>query len=179
MLYETAHYEQRTGSTPYSNAGTLDYVFDHDSWAFATYAEDRLEVRKWLLVTPGVPVRGGVLPEQRVAPGGRGRRAAARARVGGRRHPGDRHRRAGTPKANVYAGTHVGWAPPRVTSPISPKAGTDVVQLQAESSINYELGTRLTYKRLLHFEGTAYLIDFNNQVVSSSGDLATSGVTDS
>jgi Fe(3+) dicitrate transport protein len=54
MLYETAHYEQRTGSTPSSNAGTLDYVFDHDSWAFATYAEDRLEVRKWLLVTPGV-----------------------------------------------------------------------------------------------------------------------------
>ena len=83
---------------------------------------------------------------------------------------------AGTPKANVYAGMHVGWAPPRVTSPISPK-GQAVTQLQPESSINYELGTRLTYKRLLHFEGTAYLIDFNNQVITSSGDLSSGNGT--
>ena len=31
--------------------------------------------------------------------------------------------------------------------------------------MNYRAGTRLNYKRLLHFEGTAYFIDFNNQVV--------------
>jgi Fe(3+) dicitrate transport protein len=52
------------------------------------------------------------------------------------------------------------------------------VELQPESSINYELGTRLTYRRLLHVEGTAYLIDFNNQVISSSGDLSSSGATE-
>ncbi|HEY3821207.1 MAG TPA: TonB-dependent receptor [Polyangiaceae bacterium] len=177
MLYETAHYEQRTGSTPYSNDGTLDYVFDHDTWAFATYAEDRLEVRNWLLVTPGVRFEEAFFQSNVsrqadmdvVQPTVNGQAGGVIPGIG---------IVAGTPTANVYAGTHVGWAPPRVTSPISPKAGTDVVQLQAESSINYELGTRLTYKRLWHFEGTAYLIDFNNQVVSSSGDLATSGVTD-
>jgi Fe(3+) dicitrate transport protein len=84
---------------------------------------------------------------------------------------------AGTPSANVYGGMHVGWAPPRVTSPISPKAGTDVVQLDPESSVNYELGARLTYRRVLHFEGTAYLIDFDSQVVSSSGSLTSGGQT--
>jgi Fe(3+) dicitrate transport protein len=176
LLYETAHYEQRSGSSPSSNDGTLDYVFDHHSWAVATYAEDRIEVRDWLLVTPGVRLEEAYFAsnvsrqgDQDVAQpwtgGGAGGVVPGIGMV------------AGTPKANVYAGMHVGWAPPRVTSPISPKAGTDVVQLQPESSINYELGTRLTYRRMLHFEGTAYLIDFDNQVVSSSGELSTGGQT--
>ncbi|HEY8088762.1 MAG TPA: TonB-dependent receptor, partial [Polyangiaceae bacterium] len=86
---------------------------------------------------------------------------------------------AGTPKANVYGGLHLGWAPPRITSPITPpEAGSgQVQQLAAESSINYEVGTRLTYRRLLHFEGTAYFIDFDNQVIASSGGSASAGQT--
>jgi len=176
LLYETAHYEQRTGSTPTSDAGTLDYVFDHSTWAFATYAEDRLEVRDWLLVTPGIRFeeahfssnvsREGDVDTSQPAGGWATGVIPGIGMV------------AGAPKANVYAGMHVGWAPPRVTSPISPNPGTTATELQPESSINYELGTRLTYKRLLHVEGTAYLIDFNNQVISSSGDLASSGATE-
>lgn len=176
MLYETAHYEQRSGSTPTSNAGTLDYVFDHDAWAFATYVEDRLQVRDWLLVTPGVRFEQAFFHSNVSREGDADTAQPATGQADGV-IPGIGIV-AGTPRANVYAGMHEGWAPPRITSPISPKTGTDVVQLQAESSINYELGTRLTYKRLVHFEGTAYLINFNNQVVSSSGDLSTSGATD-
>jgi len=179
MLYETAHYEQRTGSTPSSNDGTLDYVFSHDSWAFATYAEDRLEVRKWLLVTPGVRFEEAFFQSNVsrqadmdiVQPTVNGQAGGVIPGIG---------MVAGTPKANVFAGLHVGWAPPRVTSPINPpQAGTgQVQQLEAESSINYEVGTRLTYKRLVHFEGTAYFIDFDNQVIASSGGSASAGQTE-
>jgi Fe(3+) dicitrate transport protein len=175
LLYEAAHYEQRSGTTPTSQAGTLDYVFDHHSWAAAAYAEDRIEARDWLLVTPGVRFEEAYFASDVTRQGGVDTSQPASGTSNGV-VPGI-GMVAGTPKANVYGGIHVGWAPPRITSPISPKAGTDVAQLSAESSINYELGTRLTYKRLAHLEGTAYLIDFDNQVVSSSGALATSGVT--
>jgi Fe(3+) dicitrate transport protein len=175
VLYETAHYEQRTGSTPTSDAGTLDYVFDHDTVAFAAYAEDRLEVRRWLLVTPGVRFEEARFFSNVSREADADTSQPASGQAGGV-IPGIGIV-AGSPHANVYAGMHEGWAPPRVTSPISPKNGTDVVQLQAESSINYEVGTRLDYKRLAHFEGTAYLINFNNQVLASSGDLS-SGATE-
>jgi Fe(3+) dicitrate transport protein len=175
FLYETAHYEQRTGSTPSSDDGTLDYVFDHSSWAVAAYAEDRLEVRDWLLVTPGVRLEEAYFSSDVSR---QGDADVSPPQVQGGTASGvipGIGMVAGTPGVNVYAGMHVGWAPPRVTSPIAPKAGTTVVQLQPESSINYELGTRITHKRLLHFEGTVYLIDFNNQVISSSADLGTGG----
>jgi Fe(3+) dicitrate transport protein len=176
LLYETAHYEQRSGASPSSDAGTLDYVFDHSSWAGAAYAEDRIEVRDWLLVTPGVRFEEASFTSDVARQGGQDVSQPTRNGTSGGVVPGI-GLVAGTPSANVYAGTHVGWAPPRVTSPISPKAGTDVVQLDPESSINYELGTRLTYRRMLHFEGTAYLIDFDDQVVSSSGSQNSGGRT--
>lgn len=175
FLYETAHYEQRSGTTPTSDDGTLDYVFDHSSWAVAAYAEDRLEVRDWLLVTPGVRFEEAYFSSN-VSRQGDVDLSPPQTNGGtaGGVVPGI-GMVAGTPKVNVYAGMHVGWAPPRVTSPIAPKAGTTVVNLQPESSINYELGTRITHKRLLHFEGTAYLIDFNNQVIASSASLNSGG----
>ena len=177
LLYETAHYDQRSGATPTSDAGTLDYVFDHHTWALATYAEDRLEVRDWLLVTPGVRIEEASFSSDVTREGDMDVSQAAGGWAGGV-IPGI-GMVAGTPQANVYGGMHVGWAPPRVTSPISPKPGTTAVELQPESSINYEIGTRLTYKRLLHLEGTAYLIDFNNQVISSSGlASSSSGATE-
>ena len=175
LLYETAHYEQRSGSSPTSDAGTLDYVFDHHTWAFATYAEDRLEVRDWLLVTPGVRFEQAAFSSNVSREGDQDTSQSGGGWAGGV-IPGI-GMVAGTPKANVYAGMHVGWAPPRVTSPIAPKAGTAAVELQPESSINYELGTRLTYRRLAHVEATAYLIDFDNQVISSSGALTSGGQT--
>lgn len=177
-LYEAAHYEQRTGDTPTSTAGSNDYVFDHSSWALAAYAEDRLQVRDWLLATPGVRIEDAYFQSYVSRQGDadvtptpvKGQTTGVVPGIG---------MVAGTPKANVYGGIHVGWAPPRITSPIlPPAAGTNQVQqLDAESSINYEVGTRLTYKRLAHFEGTAYLINFDNQVVASSGGNAATGVT--
>ncbi len=176
LLYEDAHYQQRTGSTPTSDAGTLDYVFDHDTWAFATYVEDRLEVRDWLLVTPGVRLEEAHFTSNVTREGdqdtwqpGGGWASGVIPGIG---------IVAGSPKVNVYAGMHSGWAPPRVTSPITPNPGTAAVQLSPESSINYELGTRITHKRLFHVEATAYLIDFDNQVVSTSSAGTSGGATE-
>jgi len=175
LLYEDAHYQQRTGSYPSSQDGSLDYAFQHGTWAFATYVEDRLEVRDWLLVTPGVRIEQAYFASEVTRSAGQDVVQPSNGSADGV-IPGIGIV-AGTPKANVYAGMHVGWAPPRVTSPISPNLA-ETVQLSPESSINYELGTRLTYKRLLHFEGTAYLIDFDNQVIAASSGGPYGGVTD-
>jgi Fe(3+) dicitrate transport protein len=179
LLYEAAHYEQRTGGSPTSTSGSLDYVFDHSSWAFHEFLEDRIQVREWLLVTPGVRFEEGYFESHvsRQADADVGS-SPVRGQAGGV-IPGIGIV-AGTPKANVYAGLHEGWAPPRITSPITPpEAGSgQVQQLAPESSINYELGTRLTYKRLFHVEGTAYFIDFDNQVIASSGGSAAAGQTE-
>ena len=177
VLYEVAHYQQRTGSSPSSQDGTLDYVFDHSTWAFATYAEDRIAPRSWLLVTPGVRFEDAYFSSAVTRSGGVDVSQPANGQANGV-IPGIGIV-AGRPKANVYGGIHVGWAPPRVTSPITPMAGSGgVVQLSPESSINYEVGTRLTYKRVAHFEGTAYLIDFDNQVVASQGGGGNGGTVE-
>ena len=162
-----------SGSTPTSNDGTLDYVFDHDSWAFATYAEDRLEVRDWLLVTPGVRFEEAYFSSNVLAPGGRGhRRSPANGQAGGV-IPGI-GMVAGTPKANVYAGMHVGWAPPRITSPISPKTGTDVVQLagREQHQLRARHAPHLQAAAALRGDGVPHRLQQPGRLVERrSGDL--------
>jgi Fe(3+) dicitrate transport protein len=77
----------------------------------------------------------------------------------------------GTKNAHVFSGVHVGYAPPRLTSAISPK-GTPA-QLDPEKSYNYEVGTRLNHRRWLHLEGTFFMSTFTNQVVAGTGDTGT------
>ncbi len=78
----------------------------------------------------------------------------------------------------VFAGAHRGFAPPRtkdaliytdetlapdqqVPDPVS-------LQLDAERSWNYELGTRLSPRPWLSLEATAFYMDFTNQIIEPS-----------
>jgi len=65
----------------------------------------------------------------------------------------------------LYAGAHRGFAPPRVQDSIDID-GT-VANLEAERSVNIELGGRLM-NRDMELEFTAFQLDFDNQIVVAS-----------
>ncbi len=87
---------------------------------------------------------------------------------------------AWTPSANatVFAGVHRGFAPPRTKdalvygdqtlSPDQQVPDPVSLDLDAERSWNYELGTRITPARFLSLEATAFFLDFSNQIVTPS-----------
>jgi Fe(3+) dicitrate transport protein len=177
VLYERANYDQRTGSNPTSYAGSLDYAERHQTFAVAGYVQDRIAFRDNLLVTPGVRFErasfGRTILRQQTATGPKdvfidGSSVAAGVIPG----IGIIY---GSKTAHVFGGLHLGWAPPRVVSSISP-AGTPS-ELGAEESINYEIGTRIAHKKWLRAETTGFLSNFRNQIVTNTA-AASSGQTE-
>lgn len=78
----------------------------------------------------------------------------------------------------VFAGAHRGFAPPRTKDALiygDPTLAPDAqvpdpvsLQLDAEHSWNYEMGTRLMPVRFLRLEATVFLLDFTNQIIEPS-----------
>ncbi len=66
----------------------------------------------------------------------------------------------------VYAGVHRGFAPPRAEDVVTSTGG--VVDLDAEESINWELGLRGTPTRGIDIDVAMFRMDFENQIVPAS-----------
>jgi Fe(3+) dicitrate transport protein len=173
LLMETAHYKQLSGDSKVAQTGTLDYEFQHETVALAGYVQDRMAFRDWLLVTPGIRLEYAQMQSEILRQGTSNGVANVHVPSSGPTTgviPGI-GMIAGTREAHVFGGTFIGYAPPRITSPISPKGGS-VSQLDSERSINYEVGARLAVKKKGRVEATAFLLDFDNQVIQggASGD---------
>ncbi len=69
-------------------------------------------------------------------------------------------------RLSVYGGVHQGFAPPRTKDAIS-NAG-EVYDLDAEKSINFELGLRSLPFKGIKFELTGFYMDFSNQIIPVS-----------
>lgn len=175
VLYEYGGRSTREGQSPTATQGDNDADESHETIAVAAYAQDRLQFNDWILVTPGIrfedvnftrtftrDVINGVPQDEDIQ---------------GTTHvdgfiPGV-GMVMGTPEAHAFGGVHQGWAPPRVTSAIG---GTGQDQLlDAEKSIEYELGARTTPLKWLHGELTGFLLNFSNQIVSIPGGPGMSG----
>jgi len=80
----------------------------------------------------------------------------------------------GTPALSLFWGLHGGYSPPRISQSITP-SGADT-GLDAERSINYELGSRARAGKWGRFEVTGFMVNFDNQLVSNnpltSGNLS-------
>jgi Fe(3+) dicitrate transport protein len=75
---------------------------------------------------------------------------------------------------SIFAGVHKGFAPPRIKDAIS--SGGVALELDAESSWNYELGIRSNTASFLYFEVTGFMLDFSNKIIpvsESSGGTGT------
>lgn len=75
-------------------------------------------------------------------------------------------------EANLFAGVHKGFAPPRVADAISNDG--DAVQLDAERSTNYEIGFRGMLENARN-EVTCFRLDFENQIISQSESIGSGG----
>ncbi|HEY8079050.1 MAG TPA: TonB-dependent receptor [Labilithrix sp.] len=165
---EQAHYSQRSGDYPESFAGSDDFEERHTGTAFAAYLQDRMAMTEKLLVTPGIRWEHFEF-----------RRTIQRENVG--TNVQDVFQQGsqsvngvvpgiagvyGTKDANLFAGFHVGFAPPRITSAITAQGVP--AEVHAENSLNYEAGTRVGPTRWLRLEATGFLSNFDNQVIASS-----------
>lgn len=178
LLGETAHYQQRSGDNPTSYSGSLDYEEQHRTVAFASYVQDRIAFTDSVLVTPGVRFEHAeyhrIILRQNDGTGTHDVSTAGDSSVSGF-IPG-LGMIVGSRKAHIFGGMHVGWAPPRVTSSITPKGAS--ADLSAEQSINYETGARMAPNKWLKMEATGFLSNFSNQVVLNTVPGADTTETD-
>ncbi|MFO0692702.1 MAG: TonB-dependent receptor [Polyangiales bacterium] len=77
--------------------------------------------------------------------------------------------------ATIYAGVHRGFAPPRIYDNILPTG--QVLNLAAQYSWNYELGTRLAWGDWLFADVSGFVMSFENQIVAPS-EATTGGNSD-
>lgn len=178
LLGETAHYQQRSGDNPTSYSGSLDYEEQHRTVAFASYVQDRIAFTDSVLVTPGVRFEHAeyhrIILRQNDGTGTHDVSTAGDSSISGF-IPG-LGMIVGSRKAHIFGGMHVGWAPPRVTSSITPKGAS--ADLSAEQSINYETGARMAPNKWLKMEATGFLSNFSNQVVLNTVPGADTTETD-
>ncbi|HXG64001.1 MAG TPA: TonB-dependent receptor, partial [Blastocatellia bacterium] len=79
----------------------------------------------------------------------------------------------------IFAGAHRGFAPPRTEDVINNTTGGSI-DLDPELSWNYEAGVRARLHPGVRFEGTFFVMDYENQIVPASlaggvGSLLTNG----
>lgn len=70
------------------------------------------------------------------------------------------------PELTVFAGVHRGFAPPRVKDAIT-SSGVSL-ELDAEESWNYEVGTRWAPRGGVHLDATVFVLDFANQIIPAA-----------
>lgn len=170
VLTEGAQLDELAGRAG-SFDGVLDASENHQSIAFASYVQDRMAPTPWLVVTPGVRLEyARYLREVQLSAGGG---------VGG---AGDSDSitvipglgaTMGVPQFHTFAGIHVGFAPPRISTAIGVRG--DSALLDAEKSTNYEVGVRSRPLPWIFAEATFYFTRFTNQIVPNT---AFGGVTE-
>ena len=67
---------------------------------------------------------------------------------------------------NIFGGVHKGFAPPRTKDAITSLG--EPLDLEAESSVNYELGIRTEPTRWLFLEAAGFVMNFSNQIIPVS-----------
>jgi Fe(3+) dicitrate transport protein len=169
FLAETAQRKQRSGETPTSFAGSVDSDESSVNYAVAVYAQDKMAATDYLLVTPGVRFEHADFERDihRAFVDG----AAADVAISGTSAmnevlPGI-GMILGTEDNHAFGGFHVGFAPPRLATAIT--ADGINAQLDAERSLAYEVGARLTPLAWAHVDVTGFLSNYGNQVIPAAG----------
>lgn len=170
---------QLNGDTPTArapgtsvNAGVRENN-ERDVTAFSAFLQSRFELGR-LALTPGV--RAEIIDFTRrnlpidILAGGRPSGAVTAVTQGSesldKLLPGMGATYAITDAITLYGGVHRGFAPPRVEDIITATGGS--VDLGAELSWNYEIGLRGDIVPGVNFDATAFVMDFQNQIVAQS-----------
>jgi Fe(3+) dicitrate transport protein len=178
LLAEAAHYQQRRGDSPTSLAGALEFDERHRTLAFAGYVQERAEVGRNLVATLGSRFEHASFT--RTISHVVDAQGAHDVDISGSNGvtawiPG-LGLILGSRSAHVFAGMHVGWAPPRITASVSPRGLP--AELGKEQSTNYELGARLLGGNWLKAQGTLHASVFQNQIVMTTNTSSVASEAD-
>ena len=151
---------RKPGETTDPNAGVReDNLRTND--AYAGFVQQRWQFGR-LTITPGARIEH--VRYQRTnrlaagAPTGHTRLTAVIPGLGATWLPTDR--------ATLFAGVHRGFSPPRTEDLLDNSGRT--VDLEAESSWNYELGVRARFGQASSVETSLFAIDYSNQIIPAS-----------
>lgn len=151
---------QLNGTSPTATTGSLveHNLRDVDAWS--AFVENRFDFGR-LAIIPAVRFESMEFTrENRLGAGARGAERISEW------IPGIGATFEASPTAQVFAGVHEGFAPPRVEDLIG-NTGT-VVAVNAERSRNAELGVRGRLGRVFSYEVAAFDNDFDNQIAVGS-----------
>jgi Fe(3+) dicitrate transport protein len=173
LMYERAYEQRIDGSTATAISGALRDDEIRTGYAFSTWAQNKLMVNDKLSFTAGL--RTEMLDYERHIL----RSSSKDVDISNKSSlaeiiPGMGVNYNFSAQTGLFAGVHRGFAPPRIKDAIS-NSGTDM-QLDAEKSWNYEVGTRTGLFNVADFEMTLFVMDFSNQVIpvsESSGGAGT------
>lgn len=169
FLYERAFEQLIIGTTHNSSSGNTRDDEIRTGYARSAFIQNRFHATNALVITPGVRLESFSYERNilRGRFGGVVRDTSIRADD----HlmeviPGLGISYQIAPGSAVFAGIHRGFAPPRTKDAITSTG--QPLDLDAELSWNYELGTRYTPATGVSLEVTGFLLDFSNQVIPVS-----------
>ncbi|MDH4457406.1 MAG: TonB-dependent receptor plug domain-containing protein [Nevskia sp.] len=146
---------QVNGSSPTARSGSLVEDNRRDTDAISAYAQNEVKIGRFTLA-PGVRVEHINFERTNVITGADGDTDLTRVLYS---FSGSY---AISDSTTLYTGIHKGFAPPR-TEDIVDNSGV-AVDVDAESSINFEAGVRLRPIHGISIEGTYFRNDFKNQI---------------
>lgn len=187
---ERARDQYVSGSSATSRTGAIRDDEIRTGVALAAFAQNRIRITDALHVTPGVRFERFTFDRnilrmrvRRTTPSGSVTRNPEDVDIVSRDRvaeviPGIGATWAPNERVTAFAGVHRGFAPPRTKDAFvyeDPTLAPNVqvpspvtLQLDAERSWNYELGTRLQPAHFLSLEATAFYLDFSNQIIEPS-----------
>lgn len=173
FLYEKAYEQRINGTKANALSGTLAEDETRTGYALSLFLQDRILLNESITVTPGVRVESFKYERDIFRISSRDTSLIANDDVLSV-VPGIGINYNAGEVVTLFGGVHRGFAPPRIKDAIS-NSGTSL-QLEAELSWNYEIGTRLNFNNIFLVELTGYMLDFSNQVIpvsESSGGAGT------
>lgn len=156
---ESMHNVTVNATRQYPRSGTIAVERNESASSIALFAQNRFIVSDTLAVTPGVRVESYTQKTDDL------RNDANDGKTDNTEvMPGIGATWQATPAAQIYGGVYKAFAPAQNADAIS--GGTDQ-KLEAERSMNYEIGLRGRSGRM-RYEMTAFRMDFSNQVIPSN-----------
>ena len=177
--YEQAHEQRINGESGNSNTGVIRDDEIRTGKAFSAFIQNRLFLNEQLRITPGIRVekfsynrnilRTRVTDEE-------GNTIPSNVDLRSEDSlfeiiPGFGVNYVPNSSFTLFAGAYRGFAPPRIKDAISITDGGSKavsVELDAEESLNLELGTRMEILNGLSIESTLFMMDFANQIIPTS-----------
>lgn len=168
VMVDSARRKLSRANTPNGQTGELLSDDTTTIVGMAAYAQDRIAFRDSLLVTPTMRIEhaDSFRSTRRVLEDGVSQALALSGHSSNTGFMPGLGFIWGKPVFNVFGGLHSGYSPPRVSQSITP-TGKDA-NLDAERSMNYELGVRLRPSRFVRADVTTFMTNFDNQLISNN-----------